>query len=67
VGVVFYLVTMAALFLHLYHGVWSSPRTLGAVKPTRSPLARRVAPVIAILVYLGFSVIPAAVLLGILK
>lgn len=63
----FYLVTMAALFLHLYHGVWSSPRTLGAVQPSRNPLARRVAPVIAILVYLGFSAIPAAVLLGILK
>jgi succinate dehydrogenase / fumarate reductase cytochrome b subunit len=63
----FYLVTMAALFLHLYHGVWSSPRTLGAVQPSRNPLARRVAPLIAILVYLGFSAIPAAVLLGILK
>ena len=63
----FYLVTMAALFLHLYHGIWSSPRTLGAVQPSRNPLARRVAPLIAILVYLGFSAIPAAVLLGILK
>ena len=63
----FYLVAMAMLFLHLYHGVWSSPRTLGAVTPSRNPLARRVAPVIAILVYLGFSAIPAAVLLGILK
>lgn len=63
----FYLVTMAALFLHLYHGVWSSPRTLGAVQPSRNPLARRVAPVIAILVYLGFSAIPAAVLLGVIK
>jgi len=63
----FYLVAMAALFFHLYHGVWSSPRTLGAVKPSRNPLVRRVAPVIAILVYLGFSAVPAAVLLGILK
>ena len=63
----FYLVSMAALFLHLYHGVWSSPRTLGAVKPSRNPLMRRVAPLIAILVYLGFSVIPAAVLLGFIK
>ena len=63
----FYLVAMAALFVHLYHGVWSSPRTLGAVNPSRTPPARRVAPVIAILVYLGFSAIPAAVLLGILK
>ncbi len=62
-----YLVSMAALFLHLYHGVWSSPRTLGAVAPSRNPLARRVAPLIAILVYLGFSAIPAAVLLGVLK
>jgi succinate dehydrogenase / fumarate reductase cytochrome b subunit len=64
---VLYLVTMGALFLHLYHGVWSSPRTLGAVQPSRNPLTRRVAPLIAILVYLGFSAIPAAVLLGILK
>lgn len=64
---VFYLVAMAGLFLHLYHGVWSSPRTLGAAAPSRSPLARRIAPLVAILVYLGFSAIPAAVLLGILR
>lgn len=63
----FYIVTMGALFLHLYHGVWSSPRTLGAVRPSRNPLARRVAPLIAILVYLGFTAIPAAVLLGLLR
>lgn len=63
----FYLIAMAALFLHLYHGVWSSPRTLGAVKASRNPLARRAAPIIAILVYLGFSAVPAGVLLGIIK
>jgi len=62
-----YLVAMAALFLHLYHGAWSSPRTLGVMPPSRQPLSRKIAPLIALVVYLGFSAIPIAVLLGILK
>jgi succinate dehydrogenase / fumarate reductase cytochrome b subunit len=61
---VFYLVAMAALGLHLYHGAWSSFRSLGAARPRPNPLYRPVAAALAVLVWLGFSAIPVAVLLG---
>jgi len=61
---VFYLAAMAALGLHLYHGAWSSFRSLGAARPRPNPLYRPVAAALAVVVWLGFSVIPVAVLLG---
>lgn len=65
--VAFYVVAMLFLMLHLFHGAWSSVRTLGLTKPSRHPLHRRVATVIALVVWLGFSVIPVAVLLGVIR
>jgi succinate dehydrogenase / fumarate reductase cytochrome b subunit len=61
---VFYIVAMAALGLHLYHGAWSSLRTLGVAQQSVSPLKRRAALVIAVVIALGFAVVPLAVLLG---
>ena len=63
----FYLVAMAALGLHLYHGVWSSGRSLGMSPPSPNPLRRTVALVLALLVWLGFSVIPIAVYAGVVR
>jgi succinate dehydrogenase / fumarate reductase cytochrome b subunit len=63
----FYLLAMAALGLHLYHGAWSSFRSLGAAKAGPHPLHRPIARMVAIVVWLGFSVIPVAVVLGWLK
>jgi succinate dehydrogenase / fumarate reductase cytochrome b subunit len=63
----FYLISMIALGLHLYHGTWSSIRTLGLSRPTYHPLKRRIALVLAVVVWLGFSAIPIAVLLGVIK
>jgi succinate dehydrogenase / fumarate reductase cytochrome b subunit len=60
----FYLAAMVALGLHLYHGAWSSMRSLGVAPGSPSPLKRRAALVIAILVATGFAVVPLAVLLG---
>lgn len=65
--VAFYVVAMAFLGLHLFHGVWSAFRTLGVAKPSPAPLHRRVALVVAVVVWAGFTVIPVAVLLGILQ
>ncbi len=62
----FYVASMLALGLHLYHGAWSSMWTIGAVQPSRNPLKRRAALGVAIVVWLGFSSIPLAVLLGFL-
>ena len=63
----FYVVAMFFLLLHLFHGAWSSVRTLGWAKPSANPLHRRVSTAIAVVVWLGFSVIPVAVLLGVIR
>jgi succinate dehydrogenase / fumarate reductase cytochrome b subunit len=62
-----YLVAMAALGLHLYHGAWSSLRSLGAARPRPNPLYRPVAAALALLLWLGFSAIPVAVWAGWIK
>jgi succinate dehydrogenase cytochrome b subunit len=60
----FYLISMVALGLHLYHGTWSSFRSLGAAPPTAHPLRRRLALIVAVIVSLGFALVPLAVLAG---
>ena len=65
--VAFYVVSMLFLMLHLFHGAWSSVRTLGLVKPSPTPLRRRAATAIAIIVWLGFTAVPVAVLLGAIR
>lgn len=64
--VALYVIAMAFLGLHLFHGVWSGFRTLGVAKPSPMPLQRKLALGVAIVVWAGFTVIPVAVLLGIL-
>ena len=67
VVVLFYLIAMVAVGLHLYHGMWSSGRSLGVSSPSPRPLRRSVALVLALLVWLGFSVIPIAVYAGVIR
>ncbi|HEU4829416.1 MAG TPA: succinate dehydrogenase cytochrome b subunit [Gemmatimonadales bacterium] len=62
-----YVIAMILLGLHLYHGVWSAPRTLGAAPRSRWPLRRRLALVLAILLWAGFTSVPVAAFLGILR
>lgn len=63
----FYLIAMAAVGLHLYHGVWSSGRSLGLSPPSPHPLRRTVALVLALLIWLGFTIIPIAVYAGVVR
>lgn len=65
--VVFYVVAMLFLMLHLFHGAWSSVRTLGLTKASRHPMQRRVATVVALVVWLGFTAVPVAVFLGVIR
>jgi succinate dehydrogenase / fumarate reductase, cytochrome b subunit len=62
-----YVVGMLFLLLHLFHGAWSSVRTLGWVRPSRHPLHRRISTVIAVVVWLGFSIVPLAVFFGVVR
>jgi succinate dehydrogenase / fumarate reductase cytochrome b subunit len=61
---VFYLAAMLALGFHLYHGVWSSGRSLGMSQPSPRPLHRRLALLLAGFIWLGFTAIVVAALLG---
>ncbi len=65
--VAFYVVAMLFLMLHLFHGAWSSMRTLGLTKPSPDPLHRPVATAIALIVWLGFTAVPVAVFLGVIR
>ena len=59
-----YVVAMVLLGLHLYHGAWSSGRTLGMSPPSAWPLRRRVALGLAIVIAAGFALVPVAAFLG---
>ncbi len=60
----FYILAMAALGLHLYHGTWSAFRTLGVARSSHHPLKRRLALVVAVVVAVGFAIIPVATVAG---
>ena len=62
----FYIVAMAFLGLHLYHGVWSSGRSLGLSPPSPDPLRRKVALGFAIVIAVSFIVIVVAAMLGLI-
>jgi succinate dehydrogenase / fumarate reductase cytochrome b subunit len=63
----FYVVAMIALAFHLYHGAWSSVRSLGLSQPSPRPLHRTVAMGIAVVLWLGFTIVPVAVFVGLIS
>jgi succinate dehydrogenase / fumarate reductase cytochrome b subunit len=63
----FYVVAMIALGLHLFHGAWSSVRSLGVSPTSPQPLHRRISMVIAIFVWAAFTAVPLAVFTGFVR
>jgi len=63
----FYVVAMIALGLHLFHGAWSSVRSIGVSPPSPQPLHRRLSLVIAVFVWAAFTAVPVAVFSGIVR
>lgn len=63
----FYVVAMIALGLHLFHGAWSSVRSIGVSPPSPQPLHRRLSLAIAVFVWAAFTAIPVAVFLGMVR
>jgi succinate dehydrogenase / fumarate reductase cytochrome b subunit len=63
----FYVLAMIALGLHLFHGAWSSVRSIGVSPASPQPLHRRLSLVIAVFVWAAFTAIPVAVFSGIVR
>src|SRR6266480_1686727 len=63
----FYVVSMIALGLHLFHGAWSSVRSIGVSPSSPQPLHRRLSLLIAVFVWAAFTAIPMAVFSGIVR
>lgn len=62
----FYLVAVGALCFHLYHGLWSVFSTLGVQNRRIDRVRRPLALVIAVGLFVGYAVVPLAILAGIL-
>jgi succinate dehydrogenase / fumarate reductase cytochrome b subunit len=63
-----YLVAMVALALHLHHGTWSAAQTLGLTSTAKSRRNAKTAGwVLAVVIAGGFSLVPLAVLSGIIS
>ncbi len=60
----FYLLGLALLCLHLSHGASSMFQSLGWRSDAYRPFLDRAAQVIAVLIFLGYSAIPVAILCG---
>jgi len=61
---VFYIVSMAALCLHLDHGIWSAIQTLGWSTSRNERWLKIVSRVIAIAIFVGFISVPVGVMAG---
>jgi succinate dehydrogenase / fumarate reductase, cytochrome b subunit len=66
-GVVAYVLAMIALGFHLWHGLWSMFQSLGFSNRRVAPGIQRFAVGVAVILTLGFSAIPMAVLVGIVR
>jgi succinate dehydrogenase / fumarate reductase cytochrome b subunit len=60
----FYILGMVLLGMHLNHGLWSIFQTMGFSHPRYTPVIKRVAAWVSILIAAGFISIPIAVLTG---
>jgi len=63
----FYIVAMLLLCMHLYHGLWSMFQSLGFSHPRYTPVLKRSAAVMAILIAAGNISIPVSVLAGLVR
>jgi succinate dehydrogenase / fumarate reductase cytochrome b subunit len=56
----FYVLAMAALSFHTFHGAWSLFQTLGVDGPRLNPIIRGLAIVLSIVLFFGFVSVPLA-------
>jgi succinate dehydrogenase / fumarate reductase, cytochrome b subunit len=63
----FYIVTMCALGMHLYHGIWSLTQSIGLDHPKYNRLRQLIAMGASALITIGFIVVPVSVQTGVLQ
>jgi succinate dehydrogenase / fumarate reductase, cytochrome b subunit len=64
---VWYIFSMILLGLHIRHGAWSMFQSLGMNPPRHTPVLKKAAASLAVLIVLGYISIPISVMLGLVK
>ena len=62
-----YIFAVSLLGVHLSHGIWSMFQSVGLAGKRQTPLLKKAAQAIALLIVLGYISIPISVLLGFVK
>ncbi len=63
---IFYVVAVAGLGVHLWHGLWSMFQSLGVSNRAYTPGIKRFAVTFAVILAVGFAAIPLAILFGVI-
>jgi succinate dehydrogenase / fumarate reductase cytochrome b subunit len=63
----FYVIAVAGLGFHLWHGLWSAFQSLGIANRAFTPELRRLAAAFATLLAVGFAAVPLAILFGVVR
>ena len=64
---IIYLIALIALALHLYHGTWSMFQTVGLNNKEYTKAIRVLAWLVAIVVPVGFALVPISVMVGVIS
>lgn len=64
---VFYLLALFALFFHLRHGIWSAVQTIAGPDSKWRKRTQAIGLAVALIVVLGFAIVPLSVTFGLVK
>jgi succinate dehydrogenase / fumarate reductase cytochrome b subunit len=62
-----YVAAALVIGLHVLHGLWSAPRSIGLREAAAGRLARPLVAAVALALVLGFAAVPIAVLTGVVR
>ncbi len=62
-----YIVAIILLTMHLYHGLWSMFQSVGVSHPRYTPVLKKTAHTVAILIAAGYISIPVSVMAGLIR
>ncbi len=62
-----YIFSMILLGLHIRHGAWSMFQSVGINHPRHTPILKKAAAILAVLIVVGYISIPVSIMLGLVK